>query len=86
MRHSTRRHPTRIEFNSFERDGLTVLFERGLDLDHAEILRPLGIVVEWPSMITSRSSTRYLALVGSDAERGEINPVHGMADLAAHAG
>ena len=54
MRHSTRKQPTGIELNSFKRDGLTVWFERGLDLDHAEIrLGPLGIVVEWPSMITA---------------------------------
>lgn len=54
LRHSTRKRPIGVEFNSFERDRLTVWFERGLDLEHAEIrLGPLGIVVEWPSMVTT---------------------------------
>jgi hypothetical protein len=54
LRHSTRKPRRRIEFSSFERDGLTVWFERGLDLGHVEIRwGPLGIAVEWPSTITA---------------------------------
>jgi hypothetical protein len=54
LRHTTGKPPAGIEFNSFERDGLTVWFERGLDLGHAEIRwTPLGIAVEWPGTIAA---------------------------------
>jgi hypothetical protein len=53
LRHSTSKPPVGVEFRSFERDGLTVWFERGLDLSHVEIRWALlGIAVEWPSTIS----------------------------------